>query len=228
MSLEKKLWYLENFNLFSELPAEGLRTLAAMSEMRLLHKKEIIGFPPKYHRSIYFLKRGHVKLYRLTDSGREAIIDILGPGELFGDLPGDESYEDDGVEIAEALEEGLICTVGQREFIEFASRHPGLNRRLLKWMVLRFRRIEARVEDLICKDAFNRICSFLKRYADDFAVQKNGIVVIPNFLSQREIAHATATSRQTVASTLGALRRDGILDFDRSTLKIFNLAKLCA
>ncbi|MFQ5632514.1 MAG: Crp/Fnr family transcriptional regulator [bacterium] len=221
-----KLWYLKNFDLFSELSTASLAELSDQTEMHTFCKKEIISFPPTYRKYIHFLKIGHVKIYRLSEGGQEVIVELLGPGEIFGDLPCDEDANDDAVEITETLDKGLLCTMRQQEFLEFANAHPCLNRRLLKWMVLRFRRIESRLEDLVCKDARHRIYSFIRQYAQDFGKQRNGLIVMPKFLSQEEIAFVTATSRQTVASTLNDLRRDGVLDFTRSSMTIYQPGQL--
>ncbi|MFQ5627825.1 MAG: Crp/Fnr family transcriptional regulator [bacterium] len=226
MPKSTKLWHFENFDLFSELSASSLHELANQTEMREFQKKEIITFPPTYKKFIHFLKKGHVKIYRLSEDGQEVILEVLGPGEIFGDLPYDEEPDEDIVEVAEALDDSLLCTMCQEKFSQFVTVHPALNRRLLKWMVLRFRRIESRLEDLVCKDARHRIYSFLKQYAQDFGKRRNGQIIMPKFLSQEEIAYVTATSRQTVASTLNDLRRDGVLDFTRSSMTIHQPGQL--
>lgn len=219
-------WHLRNIDLLHELSELALRELAEQTEMREIQKREIISFPPKYKKYIHFLKHGHVKIYRLSDNGQQTIMDVIGPGEIFGDLLYDDDLYDDSVEIVEALDAGLICTMDQEKFLQFVNAYPSLNRRLLKWMTLRFRRIEAKLEDMVFKDARHRIYSFIKRSADDFGMRKNGKIVTPKYLSQEEIAYLTATSRQTVASTLNDLRRDGILDFDRSSMTIHRIEML--
>lgn len=219
MQDDLKLRYLQSFELFEDVPERSLKALAAHAGLRTVGKKEIVSFPHNYTKFIHFLTSGHIKIYRLADDGQQAIIDVIGPGEIFGDLPYDE-MSDDCVEFAEALDCGLICSIRLDDFLLFLQEHPKVNRRLFKWMVYKFRRIESRLEDLIFKDARRRIYSFIKQYAEDFGKYHKGRIVMSQFLSQKEIAHITATSRQTVASILNDLRRDGILEFTRSSMTI--------
>ena len=227
MAKRSSVELLKKLDFFYDIPDAKLRTLARNLDVRPFHKKELVSFSHAYRKYVHFLQCGHIKIFRLSEDGQRVNLSVMGPGGLFGDLPYDEEESDDFVEVAEALDRGILCSLEQKAFLEIIHAYPHLGLRLFKWMVLRFRRAEAMVEDLASKDAYHRICSFIKRYAEDFGSYRSGQIVMPKFLSQSEIAHFTATSRQTVASTLNALRREGILEFNRSTMTISHPEKLC-
>lgn len=203
-----------------------MKMVEKMTTMSQIGKHRPIYFPEQPSKNIFFLKEGHVKLSRLHEDGREIILDILGPGEIFGEL----SIVEEGVrkEFAETLDDALVCSMSKQDFENMVMHNPLLNLQLTKWMGLRLRRFEEKLSDLAFKDVTKRIISFLARYADDFGKIKGGVVSIKSFLSHQEIAYLTATSRQTVTTVLNELKQKGLIDFTRATLTIKNLASLNA
>ena len=165
-----------------------------------------------------------MKLYRLHEDGREVILDLLGPGEVFGEL----SIVDQGErkEAAETLDDALVCSMSLKDFEGMLLHNPVLNLQLTKWVGLRLRRFEEKMSDLAFKDVTKRIVSFLVRYADDFGKIKEGTVQISSPLSHQDIAYLTAASRQTVTTVLNELKEKGFIEFTRKTLTIRNLKEL--
>lgn len=131
-----------------------------------------------------------------------------------------------GKEIAETLDDALVCSMRRQDFENMVMNNPLLNLQLTKWLGLRLRRFEEKLSDLAFNDVTKRIISFLIRYADDFGKMKGGTVHISSFLSHQEIAYLTATSRQTVSTFLNELQGKGLIDFTRKSLTILNLDKL--
>ena len=84
MADKSKFWYLKNSNLLQGMSEDQMAHMEKMTSMSEVKKRKPIYFPEEPSTNIYFLKEGHVKLYRLHEDGREVILDILGPGETFG------------------------------------------------------------------------------------------------------------------------------------------------
>jgi len=224
MAEQTKLWYLQNFNLFQRMSDSMMKQLNDMTGMKSSGKKEILYFPDEPNDTIYFLKEGKVKLSRLTEDGNSTTLHIIGPGEIFGEaaLLGEDRHEN----IAEVMEDAVICTIHKDHFQEMMMKSPNLNLSVTKFIGWRMRRISAHAEDLIFKDARQRICSFLLRYAKDFGKKMvDGWVVRP-FLSQQEIADLTAVSRQTASQILNEMKEEGVIDFTRRYIRIKDLEKL--
>ena len=201
-----------------------MKRVESMTSMSKVDKNRPIYFPEQATGNIYFLKEGHVKLYRLHEDGREVILDILGPGEIFGELT--LCGEGGGQDYASALDEALICTVKKPDFEAMLLNSPEMNLRLTRWFGLRLRKFEEKVNDLAFKDVTQRIIGFLVRYAEEFGKIKSGTVTVPAFLSHQDIAFLTASSRQTVTTTLNDLREKGIIGFDRKHLMIQDMERL--
>jgi len=226
MADKSKIWFLKNFNIFEGMSEAQMKRVESMTSMSKVDKNRPIYFPEQASTNIYFLKEGHVKLYRLHEDGREVILDVLGPGEIFGELSlsGDGRAED----FASALDDALICTVKKSDFESMLLKSPEMNLRLTRWFGLRLRKFEEKVNDLAFKDVTKRIVGFLVRFAEEFGKIKAGTVTVPAFLSHQDIAYLTATSRQTVTTTLNELREKGFIDFDRKHIRIQDMDKLKA
>lgn len=225
MPEKTKFWYLKSFNVFDGMNDEAMKHVDSMSSMQSLKTHDPIYFPDEPSRSIFFLKEGHVKISRLTPDGKEVILDVLGPGELFGELSLMEEGETRS-EIAQALDNVLICTIKKDDFESLLKMNPDMNLQVTKRIGLRLRKIEERVTDLVFKDARKRIASFLVRYAEEFGKIKHGVVIIRTHLTHQEIAFLTGSVRQTITSTLNEFRTAGILDFSRDEFVIKDLDRL--
>ncbi|RLD56056.1 MAG: Crp/Fnr family transcriptional regulator [Bacteroidetes bacterium] len=215
----KKLWYLENFNILKALSKKEMMNLNEQTKMRNCHKNEVIYLPYEKSNTLYFLKEGKVKIASVSEDGKEMIHAILGQGEIFGEL----AITDDQGErkqIAEATEDALICSIDVKEFGEFMQNNSNLNLSITKAIGFRLRKIQARLESLWFKSAPERISSFIKDLTDEHGKDIGDEKVVQLNLTHQEIASLTATTRQTVTSTLNDLEKKGIIIYDRKRILI--------
>lgn len=224
MADKSKLWYLENFNLFSNLDKEKMMELSHLVNDQEIKKNEPIYFASDPSNSIFFLKTGRVKITKYLSDGSEKIIAIINPGEIFGEM----AYmdEEQRTDYAVTIEPSLICTINKNDLTSFIKKNPDLNLRLTKILGLKLKRFSERIEDLIFKDAEQRIASFLLRYTKKNGKQIGTQLFVKPFLKHQNIAELTACSRQTVNYFLSDLRNKGIIDFDRNKLTINNANEL--
>ena len=215
-----KFWYLENFNIFKDLNNESMQELRRITSMQDIPKNQPIYFPHEPSNAIFFLKKGRVKLTRTSNDGKEMILALVNKGEVFGEM----AFLDEGErnDFATALDDCLVCAINKNEFKEFVERNPGLNVKITKLIGLKLKKYSERIEELVFKDAEQRVVSFLLRLADENGKQIGDEIFIKPFLKHQDIAELTATSRQTVNSILTDLREKHIINFDRKKLIIQN------
>ncbi|MEG8990540.1 Crp/Fnr family transcriptional regulator [Ignavibacteria bacterium 4148-Me] len=224
MAEKSKLWYLENFNLFSNLKKDQMMELGRLITDKEMKGNEPIYFADEPSKTIYFLKTGRVKITKYLSDGSEKIIAIINPGEIFGEM----AYLDEGkrTDYAVTLEPSLICAINKNDLAKFIEQNPELNIRLNKILGLKLRSFSERIEDLIFKDADQRIASFLVRYIEKNGKKIGDKIFVKPFLKHKDIGELTACSRQTVNYFLTNLRKKGIIDFDRNKLIVNNLDEL--
>jgi CRP/FNR family transcriptional regulator, cyclic AMP receptor protein len=224
MAEKTKLWYLENFNLFSSLSDESKMELHRITTMQELAKNESIYFANEPSNSIFFLKTGRVKIVKYTAEGNESIIALISPGEIFGEM----AFIDDQprTDYALTIEPALICAINKEDLSKFIEKNPSLNLKMTKLIGLKLKSFSERIEDLVFKDANQRVISFLIRSADKFGKKVGDQIFVKPFLKHQDIAELTACSRQTVNYILTGLRDKGIISFDRKKLIINQIESL--
>ena len=221
---KSRLWYLENFNLFSNLSSTKMMELNKLISDRNISAEQPIYFASEPSKNIYFLKTGRVKITKYLNDGSEKIIAIINPGEIFGEM----AYLGEGerTDYAITLEPSLICAINKNDLASFIEQNPELNLRLTKILGLKLKSFSERIEDLIFKDANQRIASFVYRYSQKNGKKVGAHIFVKPFLKHQNIRELTACSRQTVNYFLTELRNKKIIDFDRSKLIINKLEDL--
>lgn len=192
--------------------------VADNTSMHINAKKDVIYFPEEASNTIYFLKQGKIKIYRLAEDGKTTTLHLLGPGEIFGEsaILGQETHDN----IAEVVEEAVICGMDKRDFQDMMTKSPQLAMSVNKFIGFRLRKIQSHVEDLVFKNARQRIIAFIQRYVSSFGKKMvDGWMVRP-FLTHQEIADLTATARQTVNQVLNELAENGEIKFSRRFLHV--------
>lgn len=224
MADKSKLWYLENFNLFESIDHSNMEKLNNITSMQEIQKLQPIYFAQDPSNSIFFLKKGRVKLTRTSADGKEMIVSLINPGDIFGEM----SIVDDAerTDYAITMEESLICAISKNDFREFIEKNPSLNLKLTKLIGFRMRKYSERIEGLVFKDAQQRVISFLLNLASEQGKKIGDEIFVKPFLTHQDIASLTACSRQTVNSILTTLREDGAIDFDRRKLIVKNRNEL--
>jgi CRP-like cAMP-binding protein len=225
MPQKSKFWYLKHFNIFEGIDDAAMERVNRMSSMVAVKSHQPIYFPDEPAKTIFFLKEGHVKISRLTPDGKEVILDVVGPGEIFGEISFSRDDEQSG-ELAQALDNAVICTIKKSDFEDLMRMHPELNIQITKRIGLRMRKFEERVTDMVFKDVRQRIAAFLVRSAEEFGKIKSGVITVPMNLSHQEIALLVGAARQTVTTTLNELRSNGLIDFSRQGFMIKQLEQL--
>jgi len=218
MAEKTKIWYLQNFNLIQGMDESSMEMMDQKSKMKKSSKREVIYFPEERSDNIYMLKEGKVKISRVSEDGKKMTLQLIGPGEIFGEsaILGQEKREN----IAEVVEDAVICSINRTMFQEMLVNNPKMNLSINKFIGLRIRKIQAHVEDLVFKDARERVVAFLKRYAKTFGKEMiDGWMVRP-FLTHQEIADLTATSRQTVNSILNDLVTNQDIKYTRRYFQV--------
>jgi len=219
-----KLWYFENFNLMKTLPSQELVKLNANSKMREVPKKQIVYFPDEPSNSVYLVKKGKVKISRLSEDGREIIIAILGPGEIFGESAITEPASK-REEFAEATEDTLLCSMFSEIIHNLMEKDPSFGFKITKIIGFRFKRIQSRFESLIFKTSEERVKCFIKDLANEEGQKSDGgEIEIKLKLTHEDIGKLTATSRQMVTTVLNELERKNLVSYDRKRILVKNLS----
>jgi len=219
-----KLWYLKNIDLFRHLNDAEIRMIEQHTLMREIRKGEALYFEGSSDQNIYILKKGTVKVTKITPQGREIILDIFKEGSIFGEMAFLESEERN--ESAEALEEGLLCIMRKRDFDQMVQRMPGLSLKITKMIGFRRCKIENKLLDLLFSTVEQRLAKTLLNLLDDFGIHHKDGYLLKIKLTHKDFAGLIASTRETVTTTLNKFKSDGIIDFEGKYVVIKTLERL--
>jgi CRP-like cAMP-binding protein len=168
--------------------------------------------------SLYLIARGRVKICSINDNtAREAVIDIIGPGALFGEsaLYGPGTRERSAV----AYENARLIRIPVGEFREAMMGDRELYDCTFRLVGQRLSRAERRMADFALDGIPARLDKLLVEFSERYGREEPGGVLIDLNLPHREIASIVGSTRESVTVRLNAMRRAGIIDFvDRKIL----------
>jgi CRP-like cAMP-binding protein len=222
-----KIWFLENFSMLQVLSPEEMKLMDTMATMRDAPRNQVLYFSEDSANSVYLLKKGKVKISKISSDGREVILAILGPGEVFGELSitGQEKRE----EIAEVTEDAIICKVELPDFESMMEKNPKFNMQVTKLIGFRLKKIQNRLENMIFKTSEQRVKSFIKETVLELGrdiLGEDNQKVVELRLTQEDISKLTATSRQTVTTVFSDLEKRGVIKYDRRRIFVKDMKAL--
>lgn len=220
---DEKLWYLQHINIFADMTREEMRRLAERTQMRAYARGKVIAQPDDPPETIYLIKEGRVKLCRYSESGREQILALLEPGDIFGErsLVGASAAMH-----CEAFEDTLICVLRREDFEDLMRMKPDLALRVMKVLAERLRRAEEAIEDLAFRDVPGRLAATLVRLAETYGEPHDGGRRLALRLTHHDLASMIGATRETVTTVLNRFRDDGLLTTEGRHIIIADLERL--
>jgi CRP/FNR family cyclic AMP-dependent transcriptional regulator len=173
---------------------------------------------------LYIIVSGKVKIGRSSPDGRENLLTVMGPSDMFGEL----SILDPGPRTSSATTITDLCAVSMdREALcAWMVERPEIIERLLRVVARRLRRTNDYVADLIFTDVPGRVAKQLLQLAQRFGTQEDGVLRVTHDLTQAEIAQLVGASRETVNKALGDFAHRGWITLEGKSVLISDSERL--
>ncbi len=160
--------------------------------------------------ALMILVRGRAKIERVAADGRPIPLGYRGSGDVlnescFGNLKQNS-------ESAVAMEEVEVVRVPISTVASLVSSDAAFASGVMALLIARQRETEERIESMLFRNVEGRLAEFLLKAAERWGVPTPKGTLISAPITHLEIAQAIGSTRETVTLTLGALRRDGLLD----------------
>lgn len=192
---------------------------------RLIKKGTVLFNPGDPLKGVYFIEEGFIKLYEISEDGKETIIYLTGPGNMLS-LRATISQEQKAHQYTEAITDVKLYTMTMEEFRDVLYRHPEHIIDLVHVVIDRLNHAERRVEGFIAGDVVVRVANFLYDAAIRFGQKKNEGIDFPVGLTHQRIAEFVGSFRETVTLALNKLQKEGLIKLSRGKILILNLDKL--
>ena len=211
---------VQRVQLFSGLEPSEMTAIAAAARSLRKERGKFVYMPGDRADSVYVLKKGRIKLSVLSESGKEIAIDIIQPGEMFGEFALiDESVRSN---MTQALDDVAILVFNKRDFVNLLETQARLALNYIRMVGDRRRRMEKKLSDITSKEVPTRVCELLHELsANSLATSESHQALIP--LTHQDVASLIGASRQTTTSVLNDLMRCGFIELGRGWVRIKSL-----
>jgi len=218
--------FLRNLPLFRELAEEEIDRVAAGSKELRVRRSDILFQKGDPSRGFHIVVYGQVKLLFVTPQGDEKVIEIMGPGQSFGEaiMFMDKPYP----VTAQALVDSMLLHVSRDVVFDEIDRDPRFARRMIAGLSLRLHHLISDVEFYSLRSATQRVIGYLLRADSDHGEQPGNSVVVTLPASKAVIASRLNITPEHFSRTLHELSEAGLIEVAGRSVKIRDLEKLTA
>jgi CRP/FNR family cyclic AMP-dependent transcriptional regulator len=207
-----KVWYLTRNRFFANAMDGGIDKSA--------HIFTIVGYPRRTlifdqgdpSRTVFFVKRGTVRIARVTSEAKEVTVAVLGPGDMFGE----ESLFGTGerATVAVAVDSVLLCTVRADDLFSLIQSEPMLALNVAKILQERLADAAVQMEDIAYARVSDRLMHLFRRLAGEHGAPVPGGVRIETRFTHADLATLIGSTRETVSLEMSQLVRTGAIRLD--------------
>lgn len=158
---------------------------------------------------VYVVLTGKMKLTKTSADGRENLLAVIGPGEMFGELSLFDPIP--RTSSAAAISDSELAALGHQELRPWITEHPDVAMQLLRALVQRLRRTNEVMADLVFTDVPGRVARQLVDLSRKFGRPSDNGVHVEHELTQEELAQLVGASRETVNKALADFANRGWL-----------------
>jgi CRP/FNR family transcriptional regulator len=201
--------FLRASPVFAGLPSRELESLARAAREEPFRPRDYVfreGDPALW---LCLVRSGHVRIVRHSRTGKDVVLELLGPGEVFGGVAAIERRPYPAA--AQATEPSAVVKIPADVAIALAERHPSVVREMALLIGRRLRAAHDSVESLSVEPAEARLAAILLRLADREGVSTTDAVELPFHLTRQSLADMSGTTVETAIRVVSRWLRDGLV-----------------
>ena len=198
---------------FAPLHDETLRSIATSGVVRTYPRNTVLSNEGDVGDALYVLLSGRVKVFSSNEAGREFVIDFHGPGEYVGEMSLDGAPRSASVMTVEPT---TCAVVNRAQFRDFILAHPDFAMHLIERLIHRVRVTTGNLKSLALSDVYGRLVRLLNTLVHEI----DGRYVVPEKLTQQEIADRVGASRDMIGKLMKDLVAGGYLAVEDRTITI--------
>jgi CRP/FNR family transcriptional regulator len=209
------------FNALDEEEARALRR--QMTEVKLSRGEHLFSEGDDGD-CLYVVLDGKMKLTRAATDGRENLLSVLGPGDMFGEL----SLFDPRprTSTASAVTDATLASLRHESLRPWLKERPEVSTHMLRALAQRLRRANDVTADLVFTDVPGRVAKNLLDLADRFGTEESDGLHVHHDLTQEELAQLVGASRETVNKALADFAARGWLQISARSVLILDQERL--
>jgi CRP-like cAMP-binding protein len=173
---------------------------------------------------LFAILSGQVRISALSEFGQEVILNILGPGEIFGEIALLDGK--DRTANASTIGDCELVTIGRGDFLSFLAHHPEVNQRMLEVLCARLRWVSESYEDVVFRRLPHRLARKILFLTEHFGEAGKGAVRISVPLSQQELGNMIGATRESINKQLRQWVRAGLVTYADGHISVLNSTEI--
>ena len=194
---------IEIVPIFSNLTYEEMMEVARITIDKTYEKGEMIYMSGDKGEKLYVIHTGKVKITRITSSGKEQVIRVLGPGEFMGELSLFSPIP--LTDNSEALSKTVVCMIDGEKLKNLMMKHPGIAFKVMEELSKRLEKAEDLIENISLEGVEKRLASALVQMANE-----KGSIMLE--MSKRDFASHLGMSQETLSRRLTIFQDQGFIE----------------
>jgi CRP/FNR family transcriptional regulator, dissimilatory nitrate respiration regulator len=205
---------ISSIPLFNGLPEAQRSELAEIATEKRFTPSQTIFSEGDEGEGFYIVISGRVKIFKMSPDGREQILHILGPGEIFGEVPvfaGARFPANAGT-----MEESRVFYFSRNALVSLIEKNPSIAMGMLSVLSRRLRMFASLIDDLSLKEVPGRLASYLLYLSK----KEKGSGDIELDITKGQLASLLGTIPETLSRILAKMSAQGIIESNGPRIKI--------
>lgn len=208
---------VRGFSFFAGLDEGTYAELLAGAQVRQYARDETLFLEGEAAKGLFLVQAGLIKIYALSESGREQIVELQRPGDSVAELP----LFDEGPypASAAAMEASVVLFIPKQVFLDVLAHRPELGKTVIAALARRMRKLVLLIQDLSLRQVRQRLARLLLEEA-------GGRQAFPMRFTNDELAARLGSVRDVISRTLSGLQSDGFIQLRGRQVEILDRAGL--
>nr|WP_304215283.1 Crp/Fnr family transcriptional regulator [Fredinandcohnia onubensis] len=193
--------------IFNHLNENEMAEISQVAVRKRLKKGELLFHSDELSEHLFIVHKGLVKMYRITENGKEQIIRFVEEGDFIGELS--LFSKSTTTSFAEAMEDTEVCTIHQKDIHQLLLSYPTISLKILEEITSRLHESESHIEKLNSQDVEKRVASYLVELIEG---QDGESMTIQLPIRKADVASYLGTSQETLSRRLSAFQNQGLIE----------------
>lgn len=219
----EKIGCMKELAIFSDLDPLEKEAIGSLAVKKVYRKNQYIFREDEPADTIYLIKYGMVRLFKISSNGKEITLDILKQDDIFGE----NTFFDDAAHTmsSQALDDTFICSCNREDFARLLK-NPLTSLKIIKLLGKKLNNYTEQVASIAFRDVKGRIAATLLRLAGEYGRPCPEGTIIDIDLTHQDLANLVNASRVMVTNILINLRQEGAIASKGQRLTLLNPEKL--
>ncbi len=209
---------LNKSKVFSSLKKDGLKKISAFFEEASFKNNETIFNEGDPSDVLYILAKGNVKIVKHTVVGKDIILEIMSPGDIFGGVAVLDNKPFPAT--AQAMKSASIIKMKRADLMRVLDKYPDLKLEIVRYFSDKLRDSHEMLKNIATERVERRIASLLLKLSEKIVVDGEGYKKLDFPLTRQEISEMVGTTVETCIRTMSKFQKKGIIKTTAGSISI--------